>query len=89
MQAELTHQPSLELAHALARDPELVAELLQRERLVLRDEAEIEDLEVLALERLAERLELALQLRVELGLCEENVSVQPSVYSAVDVTSLP
>ncbi len=44
--AELARQALLELAHALARDAETVAELLQRERLV-GDEALVENRELL------------------------------------------
>src|SRR6185436_6819738 len=55
--AELSGEARLELTHALARHAELIPELLQRER-IFRDEPLLEDLEVLARERLLELLEL-------------------------------
>src|SRR5450432_3641074 len=58
--AQLSHQARFELAHALARHAEAVAQLLQRERFVGHD-ALVEDVYVLAAQRLSERFELALQ----------------------------
>jgi hypothetical protein len=46
--AKLARQPLLELPHALARDAEAIAELLERER-VVGHEALVEDGEVLVL----------------------------------------
>src|SRR4051794_24468053 len=63
--AQSAGQARLELTHPLARNPELVAELLQRERLV-RYQALLEDLHVFSRERLLERLELLVQDDLEL-----------------------
>src|SRR5690606_7577153 len=64
--AQLAGEPRLELAHALAGDAELVAQLLQGEG-IFRDHALVEDLELLAAEPGAKALEVLVEQALELA----------------------